>query len=32
VNRLESRPTEAEVVITKDAELLDIAAQRGCSM
>ncbi len=29
VNRLESRPTEAEVVITKDAELLDIAAQRG---
>jgi iron(III) transport system substrate-binding protein len=29
VNRLESRPTEAEVVITKDAELLEIAAQRG---
>jgi iron(III) transport system substrate-binding protein len=29
VNRLESRPTEADVVITKDAELLDIAAQRG---
>ena len=29
VNRLESRPTEADVVITKDAELMDIAAQRG---
>ena len=29
VNRLESRPTEADVVITKDAELLDIAARRG---
>jgi iron(III) transport system substrate-binding protein len=29
VNRLESRPTEADVVITKDAELLDIAAQRN---
>ena len=29
VNRLESRPTEADVVITKDAELLDIAAGRG---
>jgi iron(III) transport system substrate-binding protein len=29
VNRLESRPTEADVVITKDAELLEIAAQRG---
>jgi iron(III) transport system substrate-binding protein len=29
VNRLESRPTEADVVITKDAELLDLAAQRG---
>lgn len=29
VNRLESRATEADVVITKDAELLDIAAQRG---
>ena len=29
VNRLESRPREADVVITKDAELLDIAAQRG---
>jgi len=29
VNRLESRPTEADVVITKDAELLDIAAKRG---
>lgn len=29
VNRMESRPTEADVVITKDAELLDIAAQRG---
>jgi iron(III) transport system substrate-binding protein len=29
VNRLESRPTEAEVVITKDAELLEIATQRG---
>ncbi len=29
VNRLESRPTEADIVITKDAELLDIAAQRG---
>jgi len=29
VNRLESRPTEADVVITKDAELMEIAAQRG---
>ena len=29
VNRLESRPTEADVVITKDAELLDIAAERN---
>jgi len=29
VNRLESRPTEADVVITKDAELLEIAAQKG---
>jgi iron(III) transport system substrate-binding protein len=29
VNRLEARPTEADVVITKDAELLEIAAQRG---
>ena len=29
VNRLESRPTEADVVITKDAELLEIAAERG---
>jgi iron(III) transport system substrate-binding protein len=29
VNRLESRPTEADVVITKDAELLDLAASRG---
>lgn len=29
VNRLESRPTEADVVITKDAELLDMAAARG---
>ena len=29
INRLESRPTEADVVITKDAELLEIAAQRG---
>ena len=29
VIRLESRPTEANVVITKHAELLDIAAQRG---
>jgi len=29
VNRLESRPTEADVVITKDAELLDLAAARG---
>lgn len=29
VNRLESRPTEADVVITKDAELLELAAQRG---
>lgn len=29
VNRLESRPTEADVVITKDAELLEIAANRG---
>lgn len=29
VNRLESRPTEADIIITKDAELLDIAAQRG---
>lgn len=29
VNRLESRPTEADLVITKDAELLEIAAQRG---
>lgn len=29
VNRLESRPTEADVVITKDAELLEMAAQRG---
>ncbi|WP_158219746.1 extracellular solute-binding protein [Ideonella sp. A 288] len=29
VNRLESRPTEADVVITKDAELLELAAERG---
>ena len=29
VNRLESRPTEADVVITKDAELLAIAKQKG---
>jgi iron(III) transport system substrate-binding protein len=29
VNRLESRPTEADIVITKDAELLEIAAERG---
>lgn len=29
VNRLESRPTEADVVITKDAELLALAKQRG---
>ena len=29
VNRLEARPTEADVVITKDAELLDLAARRG---
>lgn len=29
VNRLESRPTEADVVITKDAELLEMAAERG---
>jgi len=29
VNRLESRPTEADVVITADAELLEIAADRG---
>ncbi len=29
VNRLESRPTEADIVITKDAELLEIASQRG---
>ncbi len=29
VARLESRPTEADVVITKDAELLEIAAERG---
>lgn len=29
VNRLESRPTEADVVITKDAELLDLAAERN---
>jgi len=29
VNRLETRPTEADVVITKDAELMEIAAQRG---
>ncbi len=29
VNRLESRPTEADVVITKDAELLELAVQRG---
>lgn len=29
VNRLEARPTEADVVITKDAELLEVAAQRG---
>ncbi|WP_158288878.1 extracellular solute-binding protein [Rubrivivax albus] len=29
VNRLESRPTEADVVITKDAELMEIAAERG---
>lgn len=29
VNRLETRPTEADVVITKDAELLEIAAQKG---
>jgi iron(III) transport system substrate-binding protein len=29
VNRLESRPTEADVVITKDAELMELAAQRG---
>lgn len=29
VNRIESRPTEADVVITKDAELLELAAQRG---
>lgn len=29
VNRLESRPTEADIVITKDAELLEIAASKG---
>jgi iron(III) transport system substrate-binding protein len=29
VNRLESRPTEADLVITKDAELLALAAERG---
>ena len=29
VARLETRPTEADVVITKDAELLEIAAERG---
>jgi iron(III) transport system substrate-binding protein len=29
VNRLESRPTEAHVVITKDAELLEIAKSRN---
>jgi iron(III) transport system substrate-binding protein len=29
VNRLESRPTEADIVITKDAELLEIAANKG---
>jgi iron(III) transport system substrate-binding protein len=29
LNRLESRPTEADVVITKDAELLEMAHQRG---
>lgn len=29
LNRLESRPTEADIVITKDAELLELAAQRG---
>lgn len=29
VARLESRPTEADVVITKDAELLQLAGQRG---
>ncbi len=29
VNRLESRPTEADVIITKDAELLELAAERG---
>jgi len=29
VNRLESRPTEADVVITKDAELLELAAERS---
>jgi iron(III) transport system substrate-binding protein len=29
VNRLESRPTEADVIITKDAELAQLAAQLG---
>jgi iron(III) transport system substrate-binding protein len=29
VNRLESRPLEADIVITKDAELLEIAANKG---
>ncbi len=28
INRLETRPTEADVVITKDAELLEIARQK----
>ena len=31
VNRLESRPLEADIVITKDAELLEIAANKACS-
>ena len=29
VNRLESRPTEADVVITKDAELIELAKRKG---
>ena len=29
LNRLESRPDEADVVITKDAELLELAKQKG---
>lgn len=29
LGRLESRPTETDVVITKDAELLELAAERG---